>query len=97
MVSSSVNLSPYGACCFDFGNAETSNTDVADGYMDAINMHCVTSSWNSPCAPVEGLDLENGVYGQLTGTTGTLFVTAMGWNDGQNYYGTYIGTHNLAA
>ena len=91
MVSSAVNLSPYGACCFDFGNAETTNTDVADGYMDAINMHCATSSWNSPCAPVEGLDLENGVYGQLTGTTGTLFVTAMGWNDGQHYYGTYIG------
>ena len=91
MVSSTANLSPYGACCFDFGNAETTNTDVADGYMDAINMHCATSSWNSPCAPVEGLDLENGVYGQLTGTTGTLFVTAMGWNDGQHYYGTYIG------
>jgi len=91
MVSSAVNLSPYGACCFDFGNAETNNQDVADGYMDAINMHCATSSWNSPCAPVEGLDLENGVYGQLTGTTGTLFVTAMGWNDGQHYYGTYEG------
>jgi hypothetical protein len=28
-VSSAVNLSPYGACCFDFGNAKTTNTDVA--------------------------------------------------------------------
>jgi len=58
MVSSAVNLSPYGACCFDFGNAETSNTDVADGYMDAINMHCVTSSWIVHALRSRGLDLE---------------------------------------
>lgn len=25
-----------GACCFDYGNAETSNTDTGDGHMEAI-------------------------------------------------------------
>ena len=26
-----------GGCCFDYGNAETSNTDTGDGHMEAIN------------------------------------------------------------
>jgi hypothetical protein len=91
MVSSTVGLSPQGACCFDFGNAETTNTDVADGYMDAMNLHCVSTSWNVPCTPVADVDLENGTYGNVTGTTGTRFITAMAWNDGQHNFEVYLG------
>jgi hypothetical protein len=49
MVSSAVGLSPYGACCFDLGNAEVNNQDTGAGHMDALNLHCVTNQWNSPC------------------------------------------------
>ena len=40
---------------------------------------------------VAGLDMENGVYGELTGTVGTRFVTAMAWNDGKNNFEIYLG------
>jgi hypothetical protein len=35
-------------CCFDYGNAETSNNDTGNGDMDAINFG--TECWFSPCA-----------------------------------------------
>ena len=34
MVTSGQHTDPV--CCFDFGNAETSNTDTGNGHMDAI-------------------------------------------------------------
>jgi len=85
MVSSGIHLN--GGCCFDFGNAETSNDDDGDGRMDAINIICTTN----PCTPIAGLDMENGIYGQLAVPGGIPFVTAMGSNDGQNYYAIYQG------
>lgn len=85
MVSSGVHLN--GGCCFDFGNAETNNRDNNAGHMDAINLFC----HNNPCTPVAGLDMENGIYGNLAVPGGTSFVTAMGWNDGQHNYAIYQG------
>ncbi|WP_058189268.1 arabinofuranosidase catalytic domain-containing protein [Terracidiphilus gabretensis] len=85
MVTSGTHLN--GGCCFDFGNAETSNDDDGAGRMDAINIICTTN----PCTPIAGLDMENGIYGQLAVAGGTPFVTAMGSNDGQHYYAIYQG------
>ncbi len=85
MVSSGIHLT--GACCFDFGNAETSALDTGAGHMDAINLMCT----GTPCTPTAGLDMENGIYGGLSVPGGTEFVTAMGSNDGQRSYAIYGG------
>jgi Alpha-L-arabinofuranosidase B, catalytic/Domain of Unknown Function (DUF1080) len=85
MVSSGAHLN--GGCCFDFGNAEVNNRDNNAGHMDAINIICS----GNPCSPVAGLDMENGIYGNLAVTAGTPFVTAMGSNDGQHNYTIYQG------
>jgi non-reducing end alpha-L-arabinofuranosidase len=90
-VSSTVNLSPNNSCCFDFGNVETNNRDNGDAHMDALRLQCVSSIITAPCAAQVGLDMENGTYGTLSGAVGTLFVTAMAWNDGQHSYGLYVG------
>jgi len=90
MVSSANNLNTL--CCLDFGNAETSNDDTGASDMDAINIICPSM----PCTnPDVGLDMENGIYPFNTSTpftvSGTQFVTAMAWNDGQHYYQVYGG------
>jgi hypothetical protein len=97
MVSSAKGLVPAadinGACCFDFGNAETTNNDDLAGRMDAMRMACI----GSPCVPVAGLDMENGTYGNAPGAPGTWFVIAMGWNDGQRNFATYLGDISTGA
>jgi hypothetical protein len=45
MVTSGTHVNDL--CCFDFGNAETSNTDTGNGHMDAINFG--TECWFTPC------------------------------------------------
>ena len=85
MVTSGAHVN--GGCCFDFGNAETNNDDNGAGHMDAINIICS----GDPCTPVVGLDMENGIYGNLSAGNGTSFVTAMGTNDGQHYYDIFQG------
>jgi hypothetical protein len=74
-------------CCFDFGNAETFNYDAGPGHLDAINVICP----GIPCVPAIGLDVEDGIVGFLTVPTGTPFVTAAAWNDGQANYQIYQG------
>jgi hypothetical protein len=80
-------------CCFDFGNAETSNTDTGNGHMDSINFG--TECWFSPCAepgPWVQADLENGLFaggnGSDPGNKGnaSTFVTAMMNNNGTTTY-----------
>jgi hypothetical protein len=80
-------------CCFDFGNAETSNTDTGNGHMDAINFG--TLCWFQPCAgsgPWVTADLENGLFsggnGSDPGNTGngSALVTAMLKNNGTTTY-----------
>jgi hypothetical protein len=61
MLSSS-NLSS-GGCCFDFGSAETNDSDDGNGTMNAI--YYGTDCWTGGCTgvgPWVGGDLENGMY-----------------------------------
>ena len=91
MVASGTHVN--GACCFDYGNAETSNDDTGNGHMDAINFG--TECWFSPCTgsgPWVQADLENGLFaggnGSNTandGNTGA-FVTALVKNNGTTTY-----------
>jgi hypothetical protein len=77
-------------CCFDYGNAETSNNDTGNGDMDAI--YFGTLCWFSPCsgsAPKVMADLENGLFaggnGSNTGRS-SAFVTAVTKNNGTSTY-----------
>ncbi|KAG6829312.1 hypothetical protein H0H92_004991 [Tricholoma furcatifolium] len=74
-----------GACCFDYGNAETSSTDTGDGHMEAIYFGTSTS-WGTGAGsgPWIMADLENGLFsgssaGQNTGDPSitSRFVTAV--------------------
>lgn len=74
-----------GACCFDYGNAETSNTDTGNGHMEAIYFGDATT-WGSGAGtgPWVMADLENGLFsGAGSGlnsadpTVTSRFVTAM--------------------
>jgi hypothetical protein len=92
MVTSGTHVD--GSCCFDFGNAETSNTDNGNGHMDAINFG--TECWFTPCSASGGpwvmADMENGLFSGGNGSdpdnTGiaTPFVTAMLNNNGTTTY-----------
>ncbi len=93
MVSSGTHVN--GACCFDYGNAETNNRDNGNGHMDAINFG--TECWFSPCygkGPWVQADMENGLFqsdtggsqGSNTGTGPLPFVTALLKNNGQNHF-----------
>lgn len=57
------------ACCFDYGNAETSNTDTGDAHMEAI-YYGTCDVWGSGAGsgPWIMADLENGLFsGSSTG------------------------------
>ncbi len=92
MVTSALKINVR--CCFDFGNAETSNTDTLAGHMDAINIIC---RGGTPCGDQAGLDLENGIYGSLPVISGSAFVTDMGADDGQQYYTIWQGNAQAGA
>jgi hypothetical protein len=85
-------------CCFDYGNAETSNNDTGNGDMDAINFG--TECWFSPCAggPRVQADLENGLFaggnGANAANTGrnSAFVTAVLKNNGTTTYAIKDGS-----
>ena len=50
-------------CCFDYGNAETSNTDTGAGHMEAINFGNETTwGYGSGNGPWIMADLENGLF-----------------------------------
>lgn len=93
MITSGTHVN--GACCFDYGNAETNNQDTGNGHMDALNFG--TECWFQPChgaGPWVQADLENGLFqssaggSQNTANTGVTapFVTALLKNNGQNYF-----------
>ena len=56
-----------GACCFDYGNAETSATDTGNGHMEAIYFGTETT-WGtgSGSGPWIMADLENGLFSGLS-------------------------------
>jgi hypothetical protein len=93
MVTSGKNVN--GACCFDFGNAETNNKDNGNGHMDALNFG--TFCGFPPCSgsgPWVEADLENGQYmgggsdpsNIFNISLGGGFVTAMLKNDSQTTF-----------
>jgi hypothetical protein len=91
MVTSGTHVD--GVCCFDFGQAETSNTDTGNGHMDAINFG--TECWFAPCTgsgPWVQADLENGLFAGGNGSNpnnkgnSSTFVTAMLKNNGTTTY-----------
>ncbi|KAK4574969.1 hypothetical protein LTR86_000819 [Recurvomyces mirabilis] len=52
-----------GGCCFDYGNAETSNTDTGSGHMEAIYYGtCTIWGTGSGNGPWVMADLENGLF-----------------------------------
>ena len=91
MVTSGQHTDPV--CCFDFGNAETSNTDTGNGHMDAI--YFGNLCWFGSCAganPLVEADMENGLFAGGNGPdpgnkgNGSPFVTAMLKNNGTTTY-----------
>ena len=91
MVTSGHHTDPV--CCFDFGNAETSNTDTGNGHMDAV--YFGNLCWFTPCGgtgPWVEADMENGLFSGGNGSdpanTGNAspFVTAMLKNNGTTTY-----------
>jgi hypothetical protein len=91
MVTSGTHVN--NRCCFDYGNAEVSNSDTGNGHMDAINFG--TECWFQPCygdGPWVQADMENGLFQSSSGfslnenNTGnpTPFVTAMLKNNGNS-------------
>ncbi|MET8950945.1 alpha-L-arabinofuranosidase B [Streptomyces sp. NPDC004533] len=105
MVTSGTHVN--GSCCFDYGNAETNNTDTGNGHMDAINFG--TECWFAPCygqGPWVQADLENGLfqsdsgYSKNTANTGTgplPFVTALLKNNGQDHFALKYGNSQTGA
>jgi hypothetical protein len=89
MVASGTHVN--AGCCFDFGNAETSNTDNGAGHMDAVNLTTWCGNNSQPCTgsgPWVEADMENGQWmgnGPNPSDTGNSsnFVTAVLKNDGQ--------------
>jgi hypothetical protein len=80
-------------CCYDFGNAETSNTDTGNGHMDAV--YFGTLCWFTPCSgsgPWVEADMENGLFSGGNGSDpanagiSSPFVTAMLKNNGTTTY-----------
>jgi non-reducing end alpha-L-arabinofuranosidase len=74
-----------GGCCFDYGNAETSNTDTGAGHMEAIYFGNIKVwGYGAGNGPWIMADMENGLFsGQGAGlnsadpTTNYRFTTAM--------------------
>jgi hypothetical protein len=96
-----------GQCCFDFGNAETSNDDTGNGHMDAVSYSTRCARF-SPCygtGPWVQADLENGLFQSGQGfsenplNTGLSvpFVTALLKNNGQNYFALKVGNAQSGA
>src|SRR5215469_13575404 len=97
MVTSGTHVNDQ--CCFDYGNAEVSNTDTGNGHMDAINFS--TQCWFffgfGGCwgvGPWVQADLENGLFQSNIGLSqnpsntgvGVPFVTALLKNNGQDFF-----------
>ena len=89
-----------GSCCFDFGSAETNDSDDGNSTMNAI--YYGTACWTGGCTgpgPWVGGDLENGMYFSNTGPnpssiqseTGS-FVSAWEKNNGTTNFTLKFGS-----
>ena len=74
-----------GGCCFDYGNAETSNNDTGNGHMEAIYFGTIKVwGYGTGNGPWIMADMENGLYSGVNAgynandpTIGYRFTTAM--------------------
>ena len=74
-----------GGCCFDYGNAETSNNDTGNGHMEAIYFGNIKVwGYGTGNGPWIMADMENGLYSGVNAgfnandpTIGNRFTTAM--------------------
>ncbi|AKJ08855.1 alpha-L-arabinofuranosidase [Streptomyces incarnatus] len=91
MVASGTHVG--SACCFDYGNAESTPADTGNGHMDAVSL--ATTCYFAPCTgsgPWVEADLENGMFQGDNGSNpanrgnGSTFVTAVLKNDGRTRY-----------
>ncbi|WP_261994723.1 arabinofuranosidase catalytic domain-containing protein [Streptomyces sp. ME109] len=91
MVASGTHVG--SACCFDYGNAESTPADTGNGHMDAVSI--ATTCYFAPCSgsgPWVEADLENGMFqgdnGSNTANKGnnSTYVTAVLKNNGQTAY-----------
>lgn len=96
MVASGTHVG--SACCFDYGNAESTPSDTGNGHMDAVSL--ATTCYFAPCTgdgPWVEADLENGMFQGDNGTNtanrgnGSTFVTAVLKNDGRTRYALKSG------
>ena len=89
MVTSATRVN--SGCCFDYGNAETSNNDTGNGHMDAIYFGRLCWFSCTGSGPWVMADLENGLFqganGSYSSNTGrsTTYVTAMTKQDATTY------------
>src|SRR6516225_10391876 len=110
MVTSGTHVN--SGCCFDYGNAEVSNTDTGNGRMDAINFstECWSFTNNVPgvCSgsgPCVQADLENGLFQSKNGVSqnpsntgnGAPFVTALLKNNGQDFFALKVANAQTGA
>ncbi|GAA1361353.1 alpha-L-arabinofuranosidase B [Streptomyces beijiangensis] len=102
MVASGTHVG--SACCFDYGNAESTPADTGNGHMDAVSI--ATTCYFAPCTgsgPWIEADLENGMFqgdnGSNTANTGnkSAFVTAVLKNNGQTTYALKGGNSQSGA
>ncbi|MFC6599916.1 arabinofuranosidase catalytic domain-containing protein [Kitasatospora paranensis] len=102
MVASGTHVG--SACCFDYGNAESTAADTGNGHMDAVSI--ATTCYFAPCTgsgPWIEADLENGMFqgnnGSNTANTGnnSPFVTAVLKNNGQTTYALKGGNSQSGA
>ncbi|RAG81433.1 alpha-L-arabinofuranosidase [Streptacidiphilus pinicola] len=91
MVASGTHVN--SACCFDYGNAESTPADTGNGHMDAVSL--ATTCYFPPCTgsgPWVEADMENGMFqgdnGSNTANAGnsSTYVTAMLKDNGQTTY-----------
>lgn len=80
-------------CCFDYGNAETSNTDTGDGHMEAIYFgNCTDWGTGAGSGPWIMADMENGLFSGYSSsynaddpTITSRFVTAIVKGEADNW------------
>ncbi len=98
MVTSGLHAN--AGCCFDYGNAERSNTDTGNGHMDALNFSLMCG--HRICAgrgPWVQADLENGLFMSASGGNqesayrgnASAFVTALLKNNGRDFFALSAG------
>jgi hypothetical protein len=69
-------------CCFNFGNAETTDDNDGPGRMDAVSLMCDIVGSEPSCQPTVQADLEDGAYAQIQNSSASPFVMAALSNGG---------------